>query len=148
MAVRPDGRRIVIATQYADQLEFYGPDGGRIKTVRGPFGFDPRFTVVDIQGFKTMSSDESMRHGYVDVTATQDRVYALFSGRTREAFGGGASFGRYVHVYDWDGKLLQVLTLDRDLISITLSADERRVFGAAHDPEPVIMTYDLPRSST
>jgi len=144
LAVRPDKRRMAIVTQYADQVELYGEDGERIGTVRGPFGFDPRFTVADLQGFKTMSSDESMRHGYVDVAATQDRIYGLFSGRTREAFVGDASFGRHVHVYDWRGELLQVLKLDRDLISIALSPGGRRLYGSAHAPEPAIIHFELP----
>lgn len=144
LALCPDRRRMVIATQYADQLELYDESGERIRTVRGPFGFDPRFTVADLQGFRTMSSDASMRHGYVDVATTQDRIYALFSGRTREAFGGDASFGRYVHVYDWKGELVRVLKLDRDLLSIALSPDGRRLYGAAHAPEPAILQFDVP----
>lgn len=143
LALRPDRQRMVLVTQYADQVELYRADGSPLRQVRGPFRFDPRFTVADLQGFKTMSSDESMRHGYVDVTVTDDRIYALFSGRTREAFGGDASFGRYVHVFDWDGQLVKVLKLDRDLISVALSADRRRLYGASHNPEPAIMSFDL-----
>jgi hypothetical protein len=143
LALRPAGDRMVIATQYADQIELYGTDGTLLKKVRGPFQFDPRFTVAIAGDMQTMSSDESMRMGYADVTATNESIYALFSGRTREGFGQDAPFGRFVHVYDWEGKLLRVLELDAAIISLALSPDGRRMYGAAHDPEPVIMVFDL-----
>lgn len=145
LAVRPAGDRMAIATQYADQIELYRSDGTLLKKVRGPFRFDPRFTVANAGPMQTMSSDESMRMGYSDVTATDESIYALFSGRTREAFGPDASFGRFVHVYNWEGELTRVLELDTAIISIALSPDGRRLYGAAHNPEPVVMVFDLSR---
>jgi hypothetical protein len=144
LASRPAGDRLVLVTLYADQIEIYRRDGLLQKKVRGPFHFDPRFTVDDIQGFKTMASDESMRIGYPGVATTNERIYALFSGRTREAFGAEVTFGRYLHVYDWDGNLLRVLELDKAVTAIALSPDRRLLYGVANTPEPVIMSYELP----
>lgn len=143
LAARPAGDRLVLATQYADQLEIYSVDGALVKKVRGPFHFDPLFKVANADGMPTMTFDDGVRMGYSDVIATDDRIYALFSGRTREAYGGNSPFGRYVHVYDWEGRLQRILELDTDVISISLSSDQRALFGIAEVPEPVIMTFSL-----
>lgn len=136
--------RIALATFYADQLEIYRVDGTPVRTVRGPFRFDPQFETADAGGgFLTMSSGESMRIGYSSITATDDEIFALFSGRTREAFGGGSSFGRFVHVYDWDGKLKRVLELDEAVLSIAISPDRKSLYAIRHDPEPAILVFPL-----
>jgi hypothetical protein len=136
---------IVLATLYADQLEIYRTDGTPVRTVRGPFRFDPKFETVDAGGgFLTMGSGESMRIGYPYVAVTDDEVYALFSGRTREAFGGESSFGRFVHVYDWSGGLQRVLELDQAVISIAFSPDRKSLYAIRHDPEPAILQFTLP----
>ena len=144
LAVMPSGNRMVIATQFADQIEIYDAAGTLVRKVRGPFRFDPRFTVANAGDMQTMASDESMRIGYSDLAVTDEHIYALFSGRTREAFGGGgAPFGRYVHVYDWDGNLVRTLELSTPVISLAISPDHKTLYGTRHDPEPAIMAFDL-----
>lgn len=136
---------IALATFYADQLEIYRSDGSLVRTVRGPFRFDPKFETADAGGgFLTMSSGESMRIGYSHVAATDDEIYVLFSGRTREAFGGGSSLGRFVHVYDWNGELKRVLELDEAVLSLSVSPDLKSLYAVRHDPEPAILAFPLP----
>ncbi|HST59003.1 MAG TPA: BF3164 family lipoprotein [Longimicrobium sp.] len=145
IAVSPRRGLIALATFYADQLEIYRSDGSLVRTVRGPFRFDPKFETADAGGgFLTMSSGESMRIGYSHVAATDDEIYALFSGRTREAFGGGSSFGRFVHVYDWDGELKRVLELDEAVVAVSISPDRKSLYAVRHDPEPAILAFPLP----
>lgn len=144
ITAQPSGDLLVFATLYADQLELYRRDGTLVKKVRGPFRFDPRFEVANAGGMLTMSSDESMRIGYPDVAATDRAIYALFSGRTREAFGGSqVTFGRFVHVYSWAGDLTGILELDTPVAAITVSEDGHTLYGTAENPEPVIMSFPL-----
>lgn len=135
---------LALATRHADQVEIYRPDGTRIRTVRGPFRFDPEFTVGNAQGQPVMASDDAMRFGYIDAEPTAGRIYTLFSGRTREGYKGASSFGRYVHVYDWDGELKEAYRVDSDIVAITVSPEGERMYGIRHDPEPAVVAYDLP----
>lgn len=146
MLVSNPGRGLLaLVTQHADQLELYAADGKLVRKVRGPFRFDPQFTVENVQGQAIMGSGESMRFGYMSAAATGDKIYALFSGRTREAFGPESSFSRFVHVYDWNGNLEQVLELDTAILSIEISPDQKWIYGIRHDPEPAIMAFELER---
>lgn len=134
---------LALATQYADQVEIYRPDGSLVRRVRGPFRFDPQFTVEQTQGQPVMAQGDAMRFGYTDAEATPSEIYALFSGRTREAYKGASSFGRYVHVYDWQGELKRVYELDSDVVAIALSADRKRLYGIGEEPAPVIVVFSL-----
>jgi hypothetical protein len=143
MVANPRTGELALATMYADQLEFYSPEGKRLRTVRGPFRFDPKFTVANAQGMAVMGQGDDMRFGYMDVAGTDRFIYALFSGRTREAHRGGASFSRYVHVYDWQGNLKRVLQLDSDVLGMDVSQDGRVLYATRHDPAPAIMVFQL-----
>jgi hypothetical protein len=143
LVANPRRGLLALLTQHADQLELYRADGSLVRKVRGPFGFDPRFTVETAQGQPTMGSGDDMRFGYTGAGAAGDRIYALFSGRTREGYGPDSSFGRFIHVYDWAGALVRVLELDTPILSIAISPDERWVYGIRHDPEPAVMAFPL-----
>ena len=134
---------LALVTQHADQVEIYRPDGSLVRRVRGPFRFDPRFTVEQMQGQPVMAQGDAMRFGYTDAEATAGEIYALFSGRTREAYKAASSFGRFVHVYDWQGELKRVYELDSDVVAIALSPDGKRLYGIGEEPEPAIVVFSL-----
>ena len=139
----PGRNLLAMATLHADQIEIYRTDGTLVRKVRGPFGFEPQFTVDVIQGMAVMASGDDMRFGYVGAAATPDHIFALFSGRTREGYGPDSSFGRFVHVYDWEGNLERVIELDTAVLSVAISPDRRTLYGIRHDPEPAIMAFRL-----
>lgn len=139
----PRTGRLALATLHADQLEIYRPDGTLVRVARGPFRFDPQFTVEQVQGQPVMGSGDSMRFGYLSAVATADEIYLLFSGRTRGAFKGASSFGRYLHVYDWEGNLKRTYRLDSDILSIALSPDGTRLYGTRHEPAPAIVVFPV-----
>jgi hypothetical protein len=134
---------LALATRHADQVEIYRPDGTLVRKVRGPFRFDPRFTVEVAQGQQVMGSGDAMRFGYVDVEATPEEIFALFSGRTREGFKQASSFARFVHVFDWQGKFKRAYRLDSDILSVAVSPDRKWLYGIRHDPAPAIVVYPI-----
>ncbi len=61
---------------------------------------------------------------YIDCAATGQYLYALFAGHRTDGPGGGlVRAARYVHVFDWQGRLVRVLGLDREVSAITVAAD-------------------------
>ena len=90
-----------------------------------------------------MRSDATLRFGYIDVAVTSSRIYGLYSGRTRNGNGGNASFGWQVHVFDWSGKLIDVIDVEQDLIAIAVNADDSTLYGVSHDPTPAVLSWSL-----
>lgn len=145
--LRPNPSRtmLVLATRHSDQLELYRIDGTPIRRVYGPFRFEPTSFDMGQRGeWIGMVPGTDLRFGYVGVAATDDRIYALFSGRTNGAFEREAPYGEYVHVYDWDGEFHGVLKLDRASLSIAVDPDGEELYATTEDPQPAVRVYSLP----
>ncbi len=135
---------LAVVTRHADRVEVYGADGTRVGAGRGPFGFDPRYVTEPGARGPVMGTGDDLRFGYVDAAATGDRVFALFSGRTRAGYRRAAPFGRSIHVFDWTGRLRSILRLDADVLAIAVSPDGTHLYALRHDPTPAVLRYPLP----
>lgn len=130
---RPDRTRWVVVSRFADRMEIYDADGALTALGERPYGFDPQDMVDE--------DPAAVRFGYIDVATTQSRIYALFSGRKRGE--GEANFGDRIHVFDWDGHLVDVWQLDSRLIAVAVTPDGRELYGVRHVPVPAVVHYPL-----
>jgi hypothetical protein len=147
MKTRPDRSLVVIANRHASTVEIYTAAGDLVERASGPFSFDPRFEVGKAEGGPTMMSGKDMRFGYLDVAPTRDRIYALFSGRTRAGYPDRATYGEYIHVFDWEGRYIEAIKLDAEVAAI--AADERRgrLIAIRHLPVPAVLEYSIADST-
>jgi hypothetical protein len=139
----PAGERLVFANRHAGFLEVYSAAGESLRRIDGPFDFDPVFEVRVGERGPSMASGDRLRFGYVDVAVTDERIYALFSGRTRAGHRGDALYGRSVHVFDWEGRLHTVLNLDTDAMAIAVDSNRDRLLAVRHMPTPAVLAYEL-----
>jgi sugar lactone lactonase YvrE len=73
---------------------------------------------------------------------TDTHLYALFSGKLQGPQAGSGE-GRYVHVFDLQGRLERVLDLGVDVNTIALDRSGGRMYGASMD-DAVIYRFRLP----
>lgn len=135
--------RMAMLGRYSDRVEFF--DGERLSEPTGtrPFGFDPVVVAHQRGDYMNFYEDPSLRFGYINATASGDRILALFSGRVLSSAKGAVSFGRFINVLDWGGKLIKVFEVDRDLAGIAVGADGRTIFGIS-PKRPHLVRYTLP----
>lgn len=148
LAPHPDRDRVAVVTRHASQLELWAVDGSANRIVEGPLRVTP-----DLESSSKLSSDEfvmraSGRIGYVDIAASDEFVFALFSGRTLRGFKQAASFGRFVHVFDWEGNFLYALRLEGDAIAIAVDRASATLYAVRHDPTPAVDAYSLESTRT
>lgn len=141
MAWRPDRTRFAVAARYADRIDLYDAAATHRGTAERPFGFEPLIRTADGEHF---SSGPDTRFGYVAIAATADRIYGLYSGRTRRGFPGRANYADHVHVFDWSGRLLRVLRLPGDAIALAAHGPSSTLYAIHHAPRPVIVRYRIP----
>ena len=140
-----DGSRLALAVRQAGRLELFDGGGGGGDKARVPFSFPPRFQVASSERGPVMATGDDLRFGYIDVAVAGDRIYGLFSGRTRGGWEDGrAALGRFVHVFAGSGALERVLELDADVIAVAVDPEGGRLFAARHLPTPAILRYALP----
>ena len=140
----PLRERLVLANRHAAYIEVFGSDGRTRHRIVGPTPFEPAFEVKVGERGPSMASGEDLRFGYVDVAPTGDRIYALFSGRTRGAYPDRAVYGSTVHVFGWDGALQAIFELDIDAMAITVDEERDRILAVRHLPTPAVVSFDLP----
>jgi hypothetical protein len=144
LKAHPDRSRLAIGLRHASWIEIRDADGTLITTTELPTEpFGPVFEVANTEKGPMMSSDETLRFGYIDVSVTSSRIYGLYSGRTRKGNPGRANFGQQVHVFDWSGKLLDIIDMQSDLIAIAVEADDSTLYGVRHDPAPAVLSWSL-----
>ena len=136
--------RLVLGSRHAGFLEVFEADGGYRGRIAGPFEFDPVFQVEAGESGPGLATGDDLRFGYVDVALTSDRIYALYSGRTRGDSPEEAMYGAAVHVFGWDGALQRILHLDERLMAITVDERSHRLVGVRHLPTPAIVFFDIP----
>jgi hypothetical protein len=141
----PSRPLLAIGTRHADRVEIYGTDGRLVTVARGPANFEPVYEPKVRAGAPVMGTGDDLRFGYVDLFATDKRLYALYSGATRAERPGKASFGTEVHVFDWEGGLRARYALDALALAIAVDPGGSTLYTVRHDPEPAVLRYPLPR---
>lgn len=137
----PDRSRLVLVARHAGFLELYDGGGTLLRRVPGPFPFEPHYDVRPGSRGPAMASGAELRFGYLDAAFTGERIYTLFSGRTRAGHPGRAHYGEHVHIFDRDGTFLEVLRLDVEAVAIAV--DGERLYAVRHLPLPGVVAYGL-----
>lgn len=137
----PSRTRWAVATRFADRLEIYDAAGAFVTEGTRPYRFEPAYEAKRSTRTASMASGDELRFGYIDLATTDDRIYALFSGRTRAE--GRANFANTVHVFDWSGKLLAIVRLEAFVISLAVDPAGETLYGLRHDPFPAVVEFDL-----
>ena len=141
MAAHPRRPMFVLAGRYAPLLEVFDREGARVLAMEVPVTFEPDVSVAP-DGLNFVRGRDS-GYAYLDVDATADRVYALFSGRSSQEYRKTMHLGEYVHVFDWTGRLIAILRLDAEAFSLAVDESESRLYVGRVDPYPQIAAYDL-----
>jgi hypothetical protein len=140
--VRPDSTLIAVGTRYADRIDIMSPAGELFVEAARPLGFEPQYEVMTNGGRPVMGSGAAMRFGYVRVRATQDHIYALYSGATRAEMPGAAYLGSTLRVFSWLGELQREFELSDPVMTIEVYGD--LIYGIRHNPTPEIVVYRIP----
>ena len=140
----PARRRLVVANRHADLIEVYDEAGESQGILRGPLGFEPRFTVVrELEG-DVASSGQDLRFGYVDLALTPCWLVGLYSGASRQEAPGEASMGREIHLFSWDGVDRIRVPLDAVLLGVAVNPLSGMIYGTRPHPLPGVLRIELP----
>jgi hypothetical protein len=126
--VKPSGDKCVLACRYADQIEIVDISQKTSKIIRGPEGFTPDVVAVtDILGKRISTRGESTRYAFLGGQATDRFIYLLYSGNNHQTE--HLYYGRYLYVYDWNGRPIQRLEFKSDVLRFAVSADDKRLYA-------------------
>lgn len=121
--VKPSKDKCVVAYRYADRIEIVDLLSGKTNMVNGPEGYDPDMKVITGHDGKKISIRSSdTRQAFVRGKVTDNFIYLLYSGNkdgTPHRF-----YGKYVYVYDWEGRPVQRLELTNYSMDIAVTSND------------------------
>ncbi|MDR1582919.1 MAG: TolB-like 6-bladed beta-propeller domain-containing protein [Prevotellaceae bacterium] len=81
--------------------------------------------------------------GYLSGCMTDSRIYVLYCGIKKD-MNATATYARELHVFNYDGILVEKFDMGRDLFGICIDNRRKRMYAITHNPEPRILIYELP----
>ena len=76
------------------------------------------------------------RYGYLSVTCNDEKIYGLYDGELAKR---DKPFGsNLIHVYDWEGRLLEVLFTDTRISSIGITPNGKQLYAIEADTNDLI----------
>ncbi|MBO8460234.1 MAG: hypothetical protein IAA73_07885 [Bacteroidetes bacterium] len=146
-AASPDGRKVAAAYHSADFLNLLTVDENGSASVQSIVEALPNDIYV-IQAGNGMTQGAFTGDSYlyyVDVTATDRSVYALYSGKRNRDCARGISRGNFVRVYDWEGNRKCMYDLGTEVLGIAVSPDEAYLYAVSSSSEEglSVLRYQL-----
>lgn len=102
---------------------------------------------VDHSGGKasySVSHNGNLPVCYRDLSVTESRIYALYSGRSFKEYGLAEWECSYIYIYDWEGNQQALYQLDLPLLCFCVDEQSGFIYGIANNPEPTLVCFPLP----
>ncbi|MDD4032271.1 MAG: BF3164 family lipoprotein [Bacteroidales bacterium] len=126
----PKQPRFAAADRYGGSLSVYNIDfqSFSISKINGFDLFFPQFETYNYNGTPNFKPNESTRWGYLSLSVTDERIYALYSGKNQKK---GISYqqGNIIHVFNWEGNPLYRLTLDKEVRHIDVDSSRKTLYA-------------------
>jgi hypothetical protein len=129
----PDKSYIVRITQFGGLIEAYKIENMELNQLFSKAYFD-------VKTYPDLKWNHDSRYGYIDVTVSDNKIYALYSGAhvllepSHEPFK-----SKTVHVYDWDGKALETLLLDKYVSGIAVNNEDTELYALSNAEKDLLL---------
>jgi hypothetical protein len=142
-AVNPSGTKLVYAASYADVIHFYTITDNDIQLIKKRENRFCEYIPEEQGGGVSARLSPTNRNGYIDLYATDQYVYLLYSGKTFQEHKEKARESNQLLIYDWEGNLLKEAILDISCKFLCVSPDDKNMWAIAEIPEPTIVQFNL-----
>lgn len=142
LKVRPDNQAFVSADIQSGNIEFCRIIGDRIEQVKAYCFHHPKVYINESAKCKVAYSRDN-RSGFTDVAVSDDKVYAIYSGKTFRGNEQDFQQCNKMLVFDWQGNLLDTYSVDMPLTNISFDNTENMLYGLGRNPDPVLVQIPL-----
>ena len=143
IAAKPSGDAFVQATGNGNMIFIYKLKDGDI-TVKEIIKSYPTYKPQEGNSGYSAAMPANAKRYYSDVTATNQYIFLLYSGKTFKDNGMDALYGDWILVYNWEGDLVRKLHLDLPTELICASPDNNFLYTVSLNPDYKVIKYKLP----
>ncbi len=125
MTARPDGKRLVIGTNFGAYMGIYSLENDTISLLsENRYHIPKLYMKLYSKGGYIINQHDSNITGFTSFTSSQDKIYAVYYGRKFSL----SDRLYYLLEYDWNGKLLKSHKFGSTIFDITYNPDDNRVY--------------------
>ena len=146
LAMKPDSSRFVCVNSNCGILEINAISEDSIVRVAQVAYHYPDVVGKRSGDMAVAAIRKSNVNGFFDVACTDDRIYALYSGRSYDEAGLNIENCDFLIAFDWSGNFVGALHLSPALRAICIDRESGMLYGLAHtDTRSVIYSVDPAR---
>lgn len=142
-SVKPDGKKMVCATQKCGVLSFCTFSPNAITISKQIKYYPPEYNVPKPDHPEMIVYSRDNKVGFCAVASDDKNVFVLYSGRTFNSHNNLSHHCEHLLVYDWEGNPLRHIVLNKPLYSMSYDIENKIIYGIGYDPEGVIFEYEL-----
>ena len=143
LKVRPDNNAFVCADMYSGSMDIGRITGGKVELVRRLCWHAPKVQIKERRKWPLVAYSRDNKFGFTDVAVTNERIDALYSGRTYREYQNKFQRCRTLLELDWEGNVLRSFALDTEVTHISYDTQEKALYGIAYRPEMTLVRLDI-----
>lgn len=148
LATNPSKTKFVYSSFRGEILHFYAIEENNIEVIAKIEKEYPLYKDQSNENSKGVSYDANGKNGYIATYATDNFVYAIYSGQTvyEQTEKRSVNFeGDILRIFDWGGILVEEYELDVPCSYLCVSDDDTQMWAVVtnHEGEIVLASFDL-----
>ncbi len=144
ITIKPDRTRFAFAASSSGNFEIYELLSNDFERVSQKIYFLPKYMNDNNKSTVFLKNN---KRGFISIASTEEYIYVVYSGRSREDYEMDTYNGDNILVYDWNGHPLLRFKLERNIKNMALDKDGKKMFAYSINQvsgEPEIISYELP----
>lgn len=145
LRLTPNGR-MAFVTAHAKALYLYEIKDDKLLPLKRIIESYNEYTPDDSGGSGTYSviHKGDLPTCFRDLSVTDNRIYALYSGRSFKDYRQASDECAYIYIYDWEGNRKEIYQLDIPVRCFYVDEQEHVVYAIANNPDPTLVRFALP----
>ncbi len=142
LTANPSKNKFVYSSFQGEIIHFYTIEKNNIKLINKIEKEYPLYRKRD-DNYEGVIVDKNNTVGYISTYATDQFVYAIFSGIKTSELKSINFEGQILRIFDWDGTLVKEYGLDVPCSYLCVSDDDSKIWAVASNPNITTVLFDL-----
>ena len=144
LKIRPDQQAFVCGDMYSGILDICRIYNGKIERIKQHIFHYPKVYIHNKKDGRTdvaYSKDNSF--GFTDISVSDDRIYAIYSGKTFRQDNQNFQQCKTMIVLDWEGNIINLYAIDTPLTQISYDAEQNAIYAIGYTPKATLVKINL-----
>lgn len=120
-----DKTKLVYSSARCDLIKIISVEKSELKEIITDNTYVPKYRKMEGDYYSILPENPN---GYISVTESKDYIFALFSGRSEMEYSDRHYFGNIIHVFDWNGKIVKKIKLNKDAWQIHIDRKSNKLY--------------------